>query len=486
MLNFLIKDKCKKIMASAYQEYYPNYVKHIKYILSGVQHKTPYQKKEAILAEKQNYLDSVSQRIGHILLGADAKTRARRQLIITSLAAQNISISAGMEYYIMVYAFSGEEVSKIEIDRQNSIFESYIDMGLRQAGQPHPDSHKRGAQLPRTRSGNFGIKASNQKYTDWDRTPMAWHKFLLVVTMPLTILAAAGALLTYQTWTVDFCVFSVISGITAILAIIFSIKRNWIGPVLITATFGEAVIYSLFLFIVVLYFSAYEQLSTVLGSLIGSALFFALNIIYYKKRRPIFTKIKNFKAGTEAPYNIVGESSVDLLTHIMEEQEKENMAKPFSAAPYSKKQKQKFKAPVIILSILSGVLSIALIGSCVSLWNQSRNDINRLQGELNQLEIQYNARGDMLEDVREDRDAMREENNFYRRYACIVTESGEKYHRYGCPYLSDMTSFWIYNTEAAEGRGYEPCSNCYDHTFQDIYDQLEDILEAAREEDKTG
>ena len=176
------------------------------------------------------------------------------------------------------------------------------------------------------------------------------------------------------------------------------------------------------------------------------ALFFAIKQGKIMKAERKRIRAISGEKSVDVPQGVLSggiENSVDLLVHIMEEQEKENMAKPFSAAPHSKEQNQKFRAPVIILSILSGVLSIALIGACVFLWNQSRNDINRLQGELNQLEIQYNARGDMLEDVREDRDEMREENNFYRRYACIVTESGEKYHRYGCPYLSDMTSFWI-------------------------------------------
>ena len=199
------------------------------------------------------------------------------------------------------------------------------------------------------------------------------------------------------------------------------------------------------------------------------ALFFAIKQGKITKAERKRIRAISGEKSVDVPQGVLSggiENSVDLLAHIMEEQQQENLKKSITTSTCV--GKQRFKIPMIILAVLSGVLSVALIIICVSWWNQNQADSSNIKA------------------LREDRDEMREENNFYRRYACIVTESGEKYHRYRCPYLSDMTSFWIYNTEAAEGRGYEPCSNCYDHTFQDIYDQLEDILEAAREEDKTG
>ena len=50
---------------------------------------------------------------------------------------------------------------------------------------------------------------------------------------------------------------------------------------------------------------------------------------------------------------------------------------------------------------------------------------------------------------------------FYEKHAAIVPDDGKNvYHLYGCDELGDY-SFWIYNTEAAEGRGYYPCANCH-------------------------
>lgn len=52
-----------------------------------------------------------------------------------------------------------------------------------------------------------------------------------------------------------------------------------------------------------------------------------------------------------------------------------------------------------------------------------------------------------------------DELNFWRNFAVIVTEYGEKYHTYGCQYIENK-NFWIYNIGAAIGKGYEPCSVC--------------------------
>ena len=50
---------------------------------------------------------------------------------------------------------------------------------------------------------------------------------------------------------------------------------------------------------------------------------------------------------------------------------------------------------------------------------------------------------------------------FFRNNACIVTTGGEKYHHYGCYHLGD-SSYWIYNVELAEAKGYTPCLDCWE------------------------
>lgn len=49
---------------------------------------------------------------------------------------------------------------------------------------------------------------------------------------------------------------------------------------------------------------------------------------------------------------------------------------------------------------------------------------------------------------------------FYEKYVVFVNDDkAKKYHKYGCDDL-DTSSFWAYNTEAAKGKGYSPCSKC--------------------------
>ena len=53
------------------------------------------------------------------------------------------------------------------------------------------------------------------------------------------------------------------------------------------------------------------------------------------------------------------------------------------------------------------------------------------------------------------------ETMWYEQNAGICTVEGKKYHTYNCFYWKDSDSFWIFNTEAAKQRGYEPCSYCH-------------------------
>lgn len=311
-----------------------------------------------------------------------------------------------------------------------------------------------------------------KRYDRWDKAPMRWHYWTIFFLLPITALITISSIIVYRHLGPLYIAAGVIIALTAILAVVFSAMKKWVGPLLIMAVYIENLACCFAQLILLSINQQYDQISSVVGTIIAYAIYIGANIIYYKKRMGLFKKFKTNKSMKSKKENQYQENSVDLLQEIMEHKEE---------------PKKPSRIPMILLSILSGVLSAALITVCVLWWYQNQiasSNIEALQEELEDLEVRYDARGEILEDVREDRSEMMEENNFYRRHACIVTESGEKYHRYGCQYLSDITSFWIYNTEAAESKGYEPCSNCYDNTSQDIYDRLEDMLEDAREEDK--
>lgn len=56
---------------------------------------------------------------------------------------------------------------------------------------------------------------------------------------------------------------------------------------------------------------------------------------------------------------------------------------------------------------------------------------------------------------------------FFRSGACIVTTAGERYHHWGCYHIGD-SSYWIYNVELAEAKGYTPCLDCWEQGFDDL------------------
>ena len=59
------------------------------------------------------------------------------------------------------------------------------------------------------------------------------------------------------------------------------------------------------------------------------------------------------------------------------------------------------------------------------------------------------------------------EVSFFRRGACIVTEAGEKYHHYDCYHVRNRT-YWIYNVELAEAKGYTPCLDCWEQGINSL------------------
>lgn len=56
---------------------------------------------------------------------------------------------------------------------------------------------------------------------------------------------------------------------------------------------------------------------------------------------------------------------------------------------------------------------------------------------------------------------------FFRHGACIVTTAGERYHHWGCYHIGD-SSYWIYNVELAEAKGYTPCLDCWEQGLDDL------------------
>ena len=130
--------------------------------------------------------------------------------------------------------------------------------------------------------------------------------------------------------------------------------------------------------------------------------------------------------------------------------------------------KKKYILP-ILLSI-SICANIYFVVSNMYILNLNK----KLESEINRKNVEFQDSQTKIRDLEEDLD-------FYENNAVIVTENGEKYHKYNCQYIQGK-SYYIYNVEAAQAYGYSPCEVCFkeqDDTESMIEWQLEYIKDKA-------
>ena len=140
--------------------------------------------------------------------------------------------------------------------------------------------------------------------------------------------------------------------------------------------------------------------------------------------------------------------------------------------------KQYFNAKKTIPVVLLSVLLVASFGFNVLQYLQSREavetvatqatQIEKLEKEIASQKSTISTQKTQINNLEKEVDELEDRNMdlffdlyFYEEYAAIVPDDGRKrYHIYGCEDC-DTSSFWIYNIEAAEQKGYYPCPKCY-------------------------
>lgn len=127
--------------------------------------------------------------------------------------------------------------------------------------------------------------------------------------------------------------------------------------------------------------------------------------------------------------------------------------------PFQKKEDWKNRKSSLILLIFA--LAISLIASIYfySEYTEAKADVESLEHDATYWEDRANYAEQNYKNLSTKYKNMENQYYFYENHACIVTESGYRYHRYGCPHLN-YDSFWIYNTENAKYHGYTPCKDC--------------------------
>lgn len=102
-----------------------------------------------------------------------------------------------------------------------------------------------------------------------------------------------------------------------------------------------------------------------------------------------------------------------------------------------------------ILCAISGVLFVACCVLGVVAYSL-QNDVSYYKAQ--------NAKNEQKLYLLKDYSEISQKALFFDQHAVIVGEDQYYYHTYDCP--SRPEAFWIYNTEAAVGRGYHPCPTC--------------------------
>lgn len=113
---------------------------------------------------------------------------------------------------------------------------------------------------------------------------------------------------------------------------------------------------------------------------------------------------------------------------------------------------------VIALLAVFAIFSATYIGYQHGSEKRSAEE-EKLQFEVSALNSRNTALRNEVQELQNNLKDANSELDFWQECAVIVTVEGKKYHRYGC-YYTDNRSFWIYNVEAAIGKGYEPCLVC--------------------------
>ena len=87
--------------------------------------------------------------------------------------------------------------------------------------------------------------------------------------------------------------------------------------------------------------------------------------------------------------------------------------------------------------------------------------VSEYEYKLNDLQYNYDSLLDEYDILSYDYNSIYDEYDFYNSYAVVVSSvAGEKYHRYSCYHVRDFSEFYIFNYNAAQSQGYEPCSEC--------------------------
>lgn len=282
---------------------------------------------------------------------------------------------------------------------------------------------------------------------------------------------------------IDLFLTAIIYGLAPIILLVFrktSISRKKLMVFHIVYTFSIA------LGIKILLFLAGEEIGSFAPAFLWGYIFYRINLSQFKKRgilaepKPDTSVLGCSQPETQEchlPLDPLPPASEDSPTEEdipAESIPAENVS--FPAEPEQTQTAIPQKCIRVFFVLIFAVLLI--ISTCIIFLLYSKNldlqnELNELQGAEETISAEYHSlqyKYDLAKtrynnilneynDIVDEYSAIVDEYNFYHNYAVIVTETGKRYHQYGC-YHVNYGSFLIYNIDAAKYYGYTPCKDC--------------------------
>lgn len=111
------------------------------------------------------------------------------------------------------------------------------------------------------------------------------------------------------------------------------------------------------------------------------------------------------------------------------------------------------KSKILLFAVIALVVLSIVLGVQLATYSTQLQEANDKYASKTQ---ELNAE---IDDLRGYKTAVRD---FYLDSAVLVIEGGGNvYHRYGCPEIPMVYTYWLYNVDAARDHGYRECSTCF-------------------------
>lgn len=306
-----------------------------------------------------------------------------------------------------------------------------------------------------------------KKYDNKETAPLLYHSIFLWIALPLSVITnTVAAISSFNSLYEDpalfaFVLFDLIceASLAIMSAITFWGLRNWKPYSWYTIQISNVAVFIYNMIVIGLYsLSGAFSFDDVLGQLANITVAILVSI-YYWKRKGIF-----FSQNVPVAEMEISAAEETASAPVPEHEEppadtQEAAAEPSQTTSEVQAAKKSTPSRSFIICVL--VICVSLCANAYLAYQCSalKTEVSDKEFSLTQADYRERRHLEEINRYQKNLGAISHEYSFYHDHAVIVTESGSRYHSYGCYHLN-YDSFWIYNVEAAKSEGYTPCKDC--------------------------